>query len=176
MEKIQLNQISFRSPTIDDIQIITDFINKASKEKTFITFQGEQQSLEEEQKYLESVVDKIKNKKGVYLLAFVDGKLIGSTDINMMDKVRSHVGIFGIIIDKDYRGQGIGTFLMDSIIKEAKLKLKELKIITLDVYANNFIAQSLYKKLGFIEYGRLPKGAKYRGKFDDLVLMYKNLR
>ena len=47
--------ISFRYPAIDDVQVVTDFINKASKERTFITFQGEQQSLEDEQKYLESV-------------------------------------------------------------------------------------------------------------------------
>jgi RimJ/RimL family protein N-acetyltransferase len=167
--------IYFRYPTINDVQNVTDFINKASKEKTFITFQGEQQTLSDEQKYLESVVDKIKNNQGVFLLAFDGNKLIGSTDINMMDKTRSHTGIFGIVIDKDYRGQGIGNIMMKSIIKEGKSKIKNLKIVTLDVYAKNFIGQNLYKKMGFIECGRLPNGAKYKGKFDDIISMYKKI-
>ncbi|MEI8067681.1 MAG: GNAT family N-acetyltransferase [Candidatus Shapirobacteria bacterium] len=167
--------ISFRYPTINDTQILLDFINKISKEKTFVTFQGEQQTFEEEKKYVESMVDKIKNKKAVYLLGFIDGKFVGSADINMMDKTRSHLGLFGITVAKEYRGEGIGKILMDLVIKESKSKLKELKLVTLDVYGKNFIAQSLYKKLGFKEYARLPQGAKYRGKFDDLISMYKKL-
>lgn len=167
--------VTFRYPTIDDVQIVTDFINKASLERTFITFQGEQQSLEEEKKYLESTIDKIKNNKSVCILSFIDDKLAGSSDINMMDKVRSHIGVFGIVIDKDFRGEGIGKILMDLIIKEAKSRIKDLKIIRLEVYGNNFIAQNLYKKMGFVEYGRLPQGANYRDKFDDEISMYKNV-
>jgi hypothetical protein len=49
--------LTIRYLKLDDVQILTDYINEISKEKTFITFQGEQASLEDEKKF---VVQKIK--------------------------------------------------------------------------------------------------------------------
>lgn len=161
--------------SLDDIQTVTDFINKASKEKTFITFQGEVLSLEDETKYVQSKIESINKKESVALLAFIKNNLVGSSDIDLQPRVRNHQGLFGIIIDQKYRGERIGTILMETIIKEAKKNIKNLKIIVLEVFGNNLVAQSLYKKMGFIEYGRLPCGDKYKGRFIDEVLMYKNL-
>lgn len=168
-------EIKVRYPTINDLQIITDFMNKASKEKTFIRFQGEEIKIEDEKKWLESTIKKIKNKEKIYLMAFADDKLIGSSDIEMGSLTRKHVGTFGIIIDNNYRGEGIGKTLMDQVISEAKKNLNNLKIIILEVFANNGIGQNLYKKMGFIEYGRLPKASKRRGKYIDEILMYKKI-
>ena len=165
--------LTFRYPTIDDLQILTDYINKASAEKTFITYQGEQVSLEEETKWLNSKLEDIQNKKGVFVLAFIDGKLVGNSDIESGIFFARHVGNFGITIDIDFRGEGIGEILMDLVIKEAIKNINGLKIIKLGVFSNNSIAQKLYKKMGFIEYGRLPGGDKYKGGFVDEILMYK---
>lgn len=168
-------EIIFRYPTINDVEIMRNFINKMSLEKTFITFQGEQQTLEQEKGYLESELDKIKNNKCVYLLAFINNKLVGSTAIGIEDKVRSHIGVFGITVDKDFRGEGIGKLLLENILKEAE-KLENLKIIILEVYSANILARGLYKKFGFQEYGRLPKGIKYKDEYIDSILMFrKNL-
>ncbi len=167
--------VSFRYPTIDDVQIITDFINKASKEKTFIRFQGEKLSLEDEEKWLETTIRKIENKEKVFIMAFVEGKYVGSSDVELGILTRKHVGTFGIVIDHDSRGDGIGKILMDLVMSESKKKLTGLKIIILEVFANNYIAQSLYKKMGFMEYGRLPKASKRKGKYIDEILMYKKI-
>jgi len=169
-------EIKFRYPTIDDVQIITDFMNKASKEKTFIRFQGEEIKLEEEKKWLESTIEKIKNKEKIYLMTFANNKFIGGSDIEMGSLTRKHVGTFGIIIDNSYRGEGIGKVLMELVISEAKKNLNNLKIIILEVFADNYIAQKLYKKVGFVEYGRLPKASKRRGKYIDEILMYKKIK
>ena len=158
-----------------DLRMITDFINKASQEKTFITFQGEVLSLEDETKYVQSKIKSINKKESVDLLVFIGGKLVGSSGIDLEPKIKSHQGAFGIIIDHDYRGEGIGKILMTSIIKEAEENIKGLKIITLEVFGDNPIAQSLYKKMGFIEFGRLPNGIKHKGKFVDQILMYKKV-
>ena len=168
--------VSFRYLGIDDVQIITDFINKASKEKTFITFQGEILSLEDEQKYIQSKVEAIEKKEAVALLAFIDNKLIGSSGIDLEIKIKSHQGLFGIIIDHDCRGEGVGKILMELVVKEAIKNIKGLKIITLEVFGSNFIAQSLYKKMGFVEFGRLPQGIKYKDNFEDEILMYKKIK
>jgi len=168
--------VSFRYPTIDDVQIITDFINKASKEKTFIQFQGEELKLEDEKKWLESIIKRIEKKEAVYLMAFIDGKFIGSSDVELANRIRSHVGIFGIVIDSDFRGDGIGKLLMELVVKESIENLKGLEIITLECFASNKIAISLYKKMGFIKFGKLPEGLKRKGKFFDQLLMYKKIR
>jgi ribosomal protein S18 acetylase RimI-like enzyme len=167
--------VSFRYPTKDDIQIITDFINKASKEKTFIRFQGEELSLEDEKKWLETTLKKIENKEKIFLMAFIDNKYVGSSDVDLGVLTRKHVGTFGIIIDHDFRGEGVGKILMNLVISESKKKLTGLKMIILEVFASNYIAQGLYKKMGFVEYGRLPKASKRRGKYVDEILMYKKI-
>lgn len=167
--------LTFRYPTIDDLQMLTDFINKASQEKTFINFQGEEIKLEDEKKWLDSTIEKIKSKEKVYLMAFVDGNFAGASDIELGSFTKRHNGLFGIIIDNNYRGEGVGEALMKLVISESKKNIKELKIIILECFADNFIAKNLYKKLGFIEYGLLPDGIKRKGKYMDEVLMYNKI-
>ncbi len=165
--------ISFRYPTIDDAEILKNYINKISAEKTFILFQGQQKTLDDEVKWLESF---IKNKnEAVIVMTFIEDKLIGLSDIKLGFSAKNHVGSFGITIAKEFRGDGIGKILMELVIEESIKKMKNLKIIDLEVFGKNPIAQNLYKKMGFVEYGRLPKGLKRRGKFDDAILMYRKV-
>jgi len=166
--------VSFRYPTIDDAEILMNYINKISLEKTFILFQGQQKTLEDEVKWLE-IFTKNKNEN-VIILAFIEDKLIGLSDIKLGFSAKNHVGSFGITVAKEYRGEGIGKKLMEFVIKESIKNIKDLKIIELECFASNLIAQNLYKKFGFKEYGRLPKGLKRRGKFDDAILMYKKVK
>lgn len=160
----------------DDVQNVTDFINRASQEETFITFQGEVLSLEDEDKYVQSKIELIEKKESIMLLAFVDNEMAGSSDVDLKPKIKSHQGVFGIIIDKKFRGEGVGTILMEAVIKEAIKNIKNLKMITLEVFGDNPIAQNLYKKMGFIEFGRLPRGIKHKDNFVDEILMYKKVK
>jgi len=165
--------VSFRYPTTHDAERLKDYINKLSTEKTFILLQGEQQSLEEETKWLKNKLELVLKKECVFIMAFIDGKIAGSSEITLKSLAKKHVGVFGITINKEYRGDGIGNILMNLVIKESVKKIKYLKIIELSVFANNYIAQNLYKKMGFVEFGRLPDGIKRLGKFEDEILMYK---
>lgn len=167
--------VSFRYPTIDDAKILMEYINKISTEKSFILFQGEQQTLEEEIKWLKGKLELITKNKCAFIVAFIDDKLIASSEITLKSLAQGHIGSFGITVSKECRGEGIGKNLMKLVTKEAIEKIKNLKIIELEVFGSNIIAQNLYKKMGFIEYGRLLKGLKRRGKFDDAILMYKKV-
>ncbi len=168
-------EILIRYPKTGDVKEMLRYINELSREKTFIRNQGEQETLKSETKYLNSRLEEIKNGKVVNLLAFCNGRLVGSSDIKMKDKTEKHIGIFGITVDKNFRGEGLGDLLMELILKEAKKKLFSIKIVTLEVYSTNNIARNLYKKFGFKEFGMLPKGVSRRGKFEDEFLMYKNI-
>ena len=169
-------KIIFRYPTKEDLNAMWEFINMISKEKTFIRFQGEEISLEEEKKFLNSHLLKIAKKESVQLLVFFKGRLIGISDITMKDKIEKHLGVFGIIIAKDFRGQGIGKMLMEKVIDEARKNLSQLEIILLNVFANNDLAKQMYKKFGFVEYGLMPNGIKLETGYADDVLMYKVVR
>ncbi len=150
-------------------------IHILSKEKTFIRFQGEVLLKKDEKKYLEDYIKKIKVNKAVKLMVFHDKQLIGMADITMEDKISVHVGLFGITVLKEFRGQGIGKLLIDLIINEAKKNIKQLKIIILSVFDGNDRAKNLYKSFGFINYGMLPKGIKYKGEYINHYYMYKNI-
>jgi len=167
--------VSFRYPTIADVEILKDHINKLSAEKTFINFQGEKKTLKDEKKWLSGIIKKINKNECVSILAFINNNFAGSSEIELKDLARMHVGGFGITIAKEFRGEGIGSLLMDLVIKESVKNIRELKIITLECFATNIIAVNLYKKMGFIEYGRLPYGLKRLGEFVDEILMYKKI-
>jgi ribosomal protein S18 acetylase RimI-like enzyme len=168
--------IIIRYPQLGDEAELLNFINKLSDEKTFITYQGEHETLESEAKFLNSWLERIENKKSVVLLVFHGSLLIANALIGLQDKTRKHVGLLAISVAKDFRGDGIGKLLMDLLIKEAKKELFGLKIVTLEVYSTNSIAQSLYHKIGFVQYGALPKGISRLGTFEDAILMYKNIK
>ncbi len=57
------------------------------------------------------------------------------------------INIHDIIVKVDYRKNGIGTALLNEVIKRAK-DLDCVKV-TLEVRHDNHVAQSMYKKLGF---------------------------
>lgn len=166
----------FRYPRKEDAESLCEYINGISKEKTFIRFQGEEILLEDERKYLFDQLDRINNKMSVQLFIESDGMILGNSSVDMKDRTESHEGVFGISIAKEIRGEGIGKNLMELVIKEAEVKLTQLKIITLGVFGDNNLALKFYPKLGFKEFGRLPGGAKHNGDYVDHIYMYKKIR
>jgi ribosomal protein S18 acetylase RimI-like enzyme len=167
--------VTVRYPQIGDEKEMCRYINDLSKEKTFVRFQGEEILLKDEVNYLNSQLKKIEAKKAITLLVFEGDNLIAIADINMMDKTEKHLGMFAISVAKDFRGEGIGKLLMEVLLKEAKQEIADLKIVTLEVYQMNSIAQNLYKEMGFIEYGMLPNGVIRNNTLEDRILMYKNI-
>jgi RimJ/RimL family protein N-acetyltransferase len=168
-------EIIIRFPERSDVDDLTRYINAVSKEDTFITFSGEQIVKEEELVYLEDQITKMDSGDAVLLMATVNGAIIGSAGVNRKESSRSrgkHIGIFGISLAKEYRGQGIGYELATCTIQEAKFNIDNMRLITLTVYEPNVYAQRLYKKLGFKEYGKLPKGIWYRDQYVDEIEMY----
>ncbi len=166
-------QIIVRYPQKDDLRLMWEYINTISKERTYLSLQGEEVSLDEEETFLNSLLERIAKNLSVYLLVLSEGIVIGVSDIDMKLRIEKHIGIFGISIAKDFRGEGIGSKLMELVIEEGKKHLADLQIITLGVFANNDLAKEMYKKFGFTEYGKLPKGIKLENKYVDHIYMYK---
>lgn len=71
----------------------------------------------------------------------------GNESIGRLRVVRGDdIYIGGLQILPEYRGKGIGTEVLEGLIKEAEDAGKK---ITLEVFHNNPRAQNLYEKLGF---------------------------
>jgi L-phenylalanine/L-methionine N-acetyltransferase len=133
-------------------------------------------TLGEEIAYVEEQIERIHHHLTVELVALCDNAIIGISGIDMKDETERHVGVFGISIAQGYRGEGIGTLLMDAVLKEAEENIPELQIVVLDVFSNNTAAIAMYEKFGFVVYGRLPNGVRHNDVFVDEIKMYKNVR
>lgn len=167
-------EIVIRYPKWEDLEELTFYVNKLSKEDTFVIFSVEKITKEEEGKTLASWFLAMEKGDKVVLGCFYQEKLVclANVDRNLDSRKRGrHIGGLGISVEKEFRGEGIGFELAKTIIAEAKKKIAGLKMIILDVFEPNKIGQNLYKKLGFKEYGRLSQGVFYEEEYADEIKM-----
>ena len=128
---------------------------------------------QEEAEFLQKKTD---SDNEIEILAELDGKVIGSAGIDQKSpkyKLK-HRCEFGIGIDKEYWGLGIGRALVDACIECAKSAGYEQ--IELEVVAENERAVKMYEKAGFTEYGRNPRDFKSRlTGYQEVIYMRKEL-
>jgi GNAT superfamily N-acetyltransferase len=152
-----------------------DFINSLIEEDAKILM-NKKMNIKEEMEFLEKGVKSISDKKKVYLIAKDENKVVANTSIEMGVFKRNHIGRFAIGIRDGYRGAGLGTYLMQEIMKLAKNELNpKPRIFQLEVYENNKPAIGLYKKMGFKIVGRIPKQIQHKGKLIGEYIMIKNI-
>ena len=85
------------------------------------------------------------------------------------EKLR-HRASFGISIDRAWLGVGLGRALVQACVECAR-KAGYIQV-ELDVVAANERALALYRKAGFVEYGRNPLGFRSRAcGLQEIVLM-----
>ena len=106
------------------------------------------------------------------ICAVLDGVIVGTAGIAAVgrpEKVK-HRAEFGISIAKAAWGLGIGRALTEACIECARQA--GYAQLELDVVAENTAAMHLYQSVGFVEYGRNPKGFRSRlTGWQELVLM-----
>lgn len=110
------------------------------------------------------------------LVAEVDGRIVGQAGFEALgrtDKVK-HRAEFGISIDRDYWGLGIGRALTKACIELAKQA--GYRQLELQAVADNERAIALYESVGFVEYGLNPRGFRSRlTGWQALVYMRREL-
>jgi len=113
-------------------------------------------------------------KNGSVLVAEVDGKPCGFGNLYIQPfKKLSHQCLFSILVDKEYRGQGVGTKLMEEMEKLGKEKFG-LEFLHLEVYEGN-PAQRLYDRFGYKEYGHHEHFLKEKGEYITKIMMQKKI-
>lgn len=108
------------------------------------------------------------------LTAEWDGKPCGMANLYLQPyKKLAHTCLFSIIVDQSYRGRGIGTALLNHLMKLAKEKF-HIEILHLEVYQGN-PAKRLYDKVGFEEFGFQAHFIKDKGEYIGKHVMQKVL-
>lgn len=139
-----------------------------------LIFHHDKPDLESEVTWFSTLFREVLANNAVAVVAEEDGGVVGICDVhrNRPGSEMSHIGVLGMAIRKEYRDKGIGTKLITAVIEECKGKYE---IVVLGVFAKNDRAMHLYNKLGFVEYGRLPRGIKRDSRYYDEIHMYKVL-
>ena len=174
--KLKNNMVCIiRNATITDAKGVLENTKIIREETDFLLSYPDEInfSIEEKEKFLE---DKEKSHSEIQICAIVDDRIVGSAKISavgLKEKVK-HRAEFGISIEKEYYGLGIGTALTKACIECAKTA--GYRQLELEVVSENKNAIALYKKFGFMETGRNPRGfcSRYTG-WQELISMLLEL-
>jgi acetyltransferase len=128
------------------------------------------------QEYWQGVVTKIERGTRVLLVArSAEGSIVGTAqlDTDTMPNGSHRAEVQKVCVLRTARGQGIGRQLMLAIEDVARAKGRSL--LLLDTRQGD-VAESLYRKLGYIEVGVIPAFARSaNGRLDATVFFYRTL-
>ena len=165
-----------RNATAHDAEEILALYNKVNNETNFLLKYPDETifSVEEEKDFL---YQKEKSAAEVQLCALVGDVIVGLSSVSTIgawEKI-NHRAELGLSIEKDFWRLGIGSELTAACIDCAtKAGFRQLE---LEVVGDNRNAIDLYKKMGFVEYGRNPRGfASRKSDYQELILMRLELR
>ena len=165
-----------RKGVTSDGKAVLDVFNRTHEETDYLLTYSDENcfTASQEADFLQRKTD---STNTVEIIAVVDGVVAGTAGIDalgMRDKIK-HRAVFGIAITKEFWGLGIGKYLMEACIECAReagyLQLE------LEVVAENERAVEMYRRAGFIEYGRNPKAFRLRtGEYQELIDMRLELK
>ncbi|MBQ9388125.1 MAG: GNAT family N-acetyltransferase [Lachnospiraceae bacterium] len=164
-----------RNGTERDGQALLDIFISTHAETDYLRTYPDESTLTAEQE-ADFLREKTESPDSIEILAEVDGKVVATAGIEGFGpKVKTrHRCDFGISVGREYWGLGIGRALTLACIECAKKT--GFSQVELEVVAENERAMNLYKSVGFVEYGRNPRGFRSRiSGWQPLSLMLLDL-
>lgn len=114
----------------------------------------------------DAFLEMIEKEDARYYVAEADGEVVGGCGVLM---IAGEGDITNVVIDKNYRNQGIGTKMLQYLIEDGYKN--GLTAFTLEVRVSNESAIRLYEKLGFFSEGIRPNF--YEKPTEDAMIMWK---
>jgi [ribosomal protein S18]-alanine N-acetyltransferase len=101
------------------------------------------------------------------VVAVAGGQVVGMLHV---EASRHGFGEIGMLVDRGWRGLGIGSALIQAAISRARDQ--GLHKLCLEVFAHNTAAIALYRKSGFVEEGqRIGQYRRVNGELWDSIVM-----
>lgn len=164
-------KLIFREPVKGEARALMSFINPFVDERRSGLLINRKVNLKSEEKWLESQLSDIRSRVVVMLLVELDGRVVGSCHMHRLSGKHFHRAVLGVALQREIRGKGVGEALMRKTMELGIRRFRGLETIELSSFAYNERAQSLYRKLGFREFCRVPRSAKEEGQYFDEVMM-----
>ncbi len=127
------------------------------------------------EEFYESVVEKIASGGTILFVAFLDGKPVGTVQLNPELKPNQphRADVSKLLVHRRGRNRGVARALMAALEEVAKARGRWL--LCLDT-ATGSDAERLYEKLGWRRLGVLPRHAMWpQGGFCDTTFFWKDL-
>lgn len=165
-------QIVIRRAASQDGAAMLEYLRQIGGETENLTFgeAGLPITAEEEAASLQQMED---SRDEVELIATCGGRIIGDASLSRLPRRMQHRGDFGIAVLREYWNQGVGSLLMQAVLRFARENAFEL--IELQVRSDNAAAIHLYEKFGFQRFGTHPSFFKIEGAEIPFDYMYLKL-
>ena len=163
-------EISIRKAEKKDAQEIIDYCNTVGGESDNLLFGKDEfgMTLIQEEQFIEEMLPL---KTAGLFVALIDGEIASVAHLSNPARQRvKHTSELGVSVRKKFWGIGVATIMLEAVIDFAKAS-QQIEIIGLSVRSDNLTAQSLYKKLGFVEIGCYAKSVKIEDQYYDNILM-----
>ncbi len=164
-----------RNGTGSDGAAVFEVFNLTHTETDYLLSYPDENSYDPEQE-AQFLEEKANSPDETELIAIVDGRVAGTAGIGAVGRKQKvkHRAEFGIGVLKEYWGLGLGRALTKACIQCAKDAGYDQ--LELNVVAENDTAISLYRSLGFEEFGRNPRGFNSRTSgYQELLYMLLKL-
>jgi RimJ/RimL family protein N-acetyltransferase len=142
-----------------------------------ITLFAQRPSREDEVAWFSGLYRRVAAGEVVVVVADVGGMPVGSCTVSPDGALRSmesgHVGVLGILVRRQFRGQGVGEALLRRTLERCR---GTFELVRLGVFGDNEGAKRLYRRVGFVPCGSYPSGIKRGSKYIDHELMLLDLR
>lgn len=118
------------------------------------------------------VVERSADAGALLVVAIRDGVVVGELSFRADPRARQrHTGSFALAVRRELRGIGVGRALLELLIDWAR-EHPVVEKVCLGVYPDNERAIALYRKLGFVEEGRLVRDVKFGpDAYEDTIQM-----
>lgn len=150
-------ELLVRNAVASDARALRETTQRTHAQTDYLLSYPDEQSIDDEQE-ARSLAETERSGNEVELVAILDGRIVGSAGVAAAGSRRkvAHRARFGISVLKEQWGMGIGRVLTEACIDCARRA--GYAQLELDVVADNERAMSLYRRAGFEEYGRNPRG------------------
>ena len=166
--------ITLRSPNMFDAEQLLEHMKITSAETEFMSRYPEEVtvSVEAQSRFLQMIENDPDN---FMLAAYVGNRMVGNAGVTRVrDNLKyRHRANFGISLQEEVCGLGLGTLMLREVLEIVKLTAFEQ--LELTVFGDNTRAIALYEKVGFVKVGSMPRAYRLKDDsyHDEVQMVYR---
>lgn len=159
-------EIAIREVTPDDAPALREYAARLFSEDLPGIWRRPVPSLEEERRFIEGYAA----PSSTLVVAECAGSVVGLAGLlgGTLDQ-QAHVGSLAVSVDREWRGGGIGTRLLEYLIAWAPGH--GITRLEIEAFSTNTRAIALYERLGFEREGVRKGAALIDGRYVDIVCL-----